>query len=302
MSKLFLTLSFLISFIFLSSQTLALPNCPSSPPFDNCYGSHTFASGNTYVGEWQNNKYNGEGVFTFANGNKYVGEFKNGKYNGQGTYYFLANNVNKGDVYTGEFKDNNKHGQGAYIFAKGGKYVGEYKNGKRHGQGTYYFLADNVHKGDVYIGEYKNGNRHGQGVYTFANGDKYVGEFKNAKFNGKGTFYYLADNVNKGDAYIGEFKNGKRHGQGTFTYADGSKDIGKFENDYLNGFAIRYDKYGNILKEGIWKDDKFLYTQKKPIYNSNSKLDKYKSFCSEIGFTPGTEKFGDCVLEAMKKG
>ena len=36
--------------------------------------------------------------------------------------------------------------------------------------------------------------------------------------------------------------------------------------------------------------------------SSNSKLDEYKTFCSEIGFTPGTEKFGDCVLEAMKKG
>ena len=35
---------------------------------------------------------------------------------------------------------------------------------------------------------------------------------------------------------------------------------------------------------------------------SNSKIEGYKNFCSEIGFTAGTEKFGECVVEAMKKG
>ena len=31
------------------------------------------------------------------------------------------------------------------------------------------------------------------------------------------------------------------------------------------------------------------------------KLDKYKRFCETIGFNLGTEKFAECVLEAMKK-
>jgi len=39
----------------------------------------------------------------------------------------------------------------------------------------------------------------------------------------------------------------------------------------------------------------------KPKSTSNPKIDGYKSFCSEIGFIPGTEKYGDCILEAMKK-
>ena len=71
----------------------------------------------------------------------------------------------------------------------------------------------------------------------------------------------------------------------------------------LNGFAIRYDKNGNILQEGIWKDDEFQYAQKQSSgsSNSSSKLNKYKEFCEEIGFTPGTEKFGDCVMKLMDK-
>lgn len=30
-------------------------------------------------------------------------------------------------------------------------------------------------------------------------------------------------------------------------------------------------------------------------------LDEYKSTCKDIGFKPGTEKFGDCVLKLKKK-
>ena len=77
--------------------------------------------------------------------------------------------------------------------------------------------------------------------------------------------------------YVGEFKDSKKNGQGTFIFASGR------------------------VKEGIWKDDKFMYA-KKPTPTSNSKIEGYKNFCSEIGFTPGTEKFGECVVEAMKKG
>ena len=139
---------------------------------------------------------------------------------------------------------------------------------------------------------------HGQGTYNYANGDKYVGAFKNGKKHGLGTGSFAT-----GNKYEGEFKNGNYYGQGTYTWKNGRKDVGEFKNGTLNGFAIRYDKYGSIVKKGIWKDDKFLYSQKKSTSSSsNSKLNKYKSFCSEIGFTPGTEKFGDCVVEAMKKG
>ena len=77
------------------------------------------------------------------------------------------------------------------------------------------------------------------------------------------------------------------------------KDVGEFKNNDLNGFATRYDKDGNVLKEGIWKNDKFLYSRKgiKP----NLKMNQFKSFCKEIGFTVGTEKFGDCVLKMMDR-
>ena len=44
----------------------ALPRCPSdqSQYYDNCFGTYTNANGDTYVGEWKDNKKNGQGTYT----------------------------------------------------------------------------------------------------------------------------------------------------------------------------------------------------------------------------------------------
>jgi len=61
-----------------------------------------------------------------SDGDKYVGEFKDDKPNGQGTYTW-----SDGRKYVGEFKEGKKHGQGTYTNKVGEKYVGEYKDGRR---------------------------------------------------------------------------------------------------------------------------------------------------------------------------
>jgi hypothetical protein len=65
-----------------------LPACPSNVDllWTNCYGTYTYADGNKYVGEFKDDKRNGQGTYTYANGDKYVGEHKDNKANGQGTY------------------------------------------------------------------------------------------------------------------------------------------------------------------------------------------------------------------------
>ena len=118
------------------------------------------------------------------------------------------------------------------------------------------------------------------GTFTYASGDKYVGEFKDDKRHGQGTYTYGPNSEWAGDKYVGMFKDGKRNGHGTLTWKDGT------------------------VQEGIWKDGEFQYAQKLPANSSssgNSKLDTHKEFCEEIGFVPGTEKFGDCVMKMMDK-
>ncbi len=169
-----------------------LPPCPGDQTvrYHNCFGTFISTNGEKYVGEFKDNKQNGQGTTTFANGNKYVGEYKDGKRNGHGTAIFAD-----GDKYVGEFKNSEFHGQGTYYHLannqfKGDKYVGEYKNGKENGQGTYYYQANNQFKGDIYIGGHKDGKKSGHGTYTFLQGHGYTGEWRNDVPNGMGRETY----------------------------------------------------------------------------------------------------------------
>ena len=85
MKKLFVILSFLISVTCFTTQSWALPLCPTSGVKHNCYGFQTYDIGK-YKGEWQNNKQNGKGIYTFFSGSIYEGEFKNNQRNGYGVY------------------------------------------------------------------------------------------------------------------------------------------------------------------------------------------------------------------------
>ena len=153
----------------------------------------------------------------------------------------LASTVfENGDKYIGEWKNHEYDGNGIYIYSNGEKYVGEFKKNKSDGYGTY-----NYKNGDLYVGEFRDEVKHGTGVYTFGPKSKFAG-----------------------DKYIGDFKYDKYHGE-VYSFADGTKDVGEFRNGALNGFAISYFADGTINKEGIWKNDKFQYAQKKTSNEGN---------------------------------
>ena len=91
-----------------------LPPCVPSEIFHNCFGTHTFSNGDKYVGEYKDNRENGQGTFTGTNGDKYVGEWKDGKRNGQGTLTFA-----RGEKYVGEFNDGVRQGEGTLYSVNG---------------------------------------------------------------------------------------------------------------------------------------------------------------------------------------
>jgi hypothetical protein len=95
------------------------------------------------------------------------------------------------------------------------------------------------------------------GTRIFENGDKYVGDFRENTENGWGTYSF-----SNGDQYYGVFEGGKINYQGTYTYSDGSKTIGDWKNGILNGYAIMTFANGDINKEGIFSNGKFLYAKK----------------------------------------
>ncbi len=263
--------------IFNIEGGFALPPCPDDQNqiYHNCFGT-----------------------FHFFNGDKYVGEFRDGKFNGQGTYFNLANNKWKGDKYIGGYKDDMKHGHGNYISASGDEYVGDYKDGRMHGNGTYYFRKNGIAHGDKYVGEFRDGNQNGWGTYTYADGRKYIGEYLNGNMHGEGTLVWT-----DGTNLVGTFEFGRiLNGEGTFVYSSGERVVGKFQNGQLNGYAIEFNSDGSVKKEGIFKDDKFLYSTAKTEGTNlkrSKRLNDSKSVCTELGFKSGTEDFGKCVLKMM---
>jgi hypothetical protein len=270
-----------------------LPECPTSGFWHECFGTNTFDSnskwsGDKYVGEFRNNNFDGKGIYYHASGNKYVGGFREGKRYGQGTYTFA-----KGDKYVGEFRNNKFDGQGTFYFSNGDIFVGKYIDNVPNGRGTYYYLADDKFEGDKFVGEYRNGIRNGQGTYYFlANnefkGSKFVGEYRDDKRHGHGTFTYGPNSNHAGDKFVGEYKDSMPNGRGTYYFADGRKDVGEFKDGVLDGYAIQYDADGSILKEGIFKDDEFLYAQKitpaVPVEKAPIERDEIISASSGSGF------------------
>ena len=147
---------------------------------NNGKGEMAWGMDSTYVGDWLNNKRDGQGTFTVGKGefegDKYVGEWKDGKKHGQGTETF----VNGNNKYVGEWKDGKKHGQGTETDFDY-EYVGEWKDGKKHGQGT----ETDFNNGNKYVGEWKDGKKYGQGTYTYVDGRTESGYWKKSKFKVK---------------------------------------------------------------------------------------------------------------------
>jgi hypothetical protein len=68
--------------------------------------------------------------------------------------------------------------------------------------------------------------------------------------------YYLSE----GSKYVGEFKDGRSNGQGTDTYANGDKYVGEFSKGKRNGQGTMYGANGSFIEQGLWADNKFIYS------------------------------------------
>jgi hypothetical protein len=115
-------------FVFIAFAAIGLLGFPSTafsqalPPcledqnvvWDNCFGTYTWADGNKYVGEWEDNSFNGQGTYTWADGTKYVGKWQDGRRNGQGTLTYA-----NGNKYVGEYREDLKNGVGTLVSPNG---------------------------------------------------------------------------------------------------------------------------------------------------------------------------------------
>ena len=250
--------------LLLNYQSPILAKCIKGD-CQNGPGIYDDSKGNKYIGNFKDGDRHGEGSMTWDVGDTYKGQWVNNKMHGKGTY------KTKLLTYTGNFTAGIIEGQGTAKYTNGATYVGEWKNNNRHGQGT---IIDN--KGNKFTGQFIN-NKQGKGVFTKAN--PLIGKNKNNENrfkktfnrgsksgcikgnceNGEGTLINVF-NTKRGELtllYIGEFKDKKRHGKGA-------------EASYLNNL-LRREYHGN------YKDDYFHGKGKKIFHDKlhNGATDKY---------------------------
>ena len=123
---------------------------------NKCKVRLTTINGDTYIGEFKNNRMNGYGIKITQNNDYYIGEFENNKINGYGI--FILDNDQGG--IEGDWKNNSLTGYGILI-KNNTIYKGEYKNGKREGYGIIRIDTE-----EEYKGEWKNNKQCGYGIFT----------------------------------------------------------------------------------------------------------------------------------------
>jgi len=264
-----------LGFLWIPTVSFSLPNCPSDQTkrYHNCFGTYTNADGDTYVGEFKDDAFNGQGSLTFANGNRYVGEFKDNKRDGPFEVTFA-----NGDKYIGEFRDDKMNGQGFYVVKDGRADFCFYAdNDDSNCSGTnVYDVASNLTQKFRQMSEYQRkkiqSNLKLNGFYTSVVDGKW----------GRGTFTALAShaalklktvNINTASSANNLLQNVLGTGSssdnscptdpsdiwhncvGTYTYDDGSKYVGEWKDDKQHGQGT-YTWPGGDTYIGEYKDNK----------------------------------------------
>ena len=217
--------------------------------------SWRYSNGDTYQGQWYNNRPHGEGRYTTLRGDEYVGTFHNGRFQGKGTYRF-----SNGDVYKGNWVAGKMAGQGKMVYQNGNQYSGEWKDGKRNGKGELVYRS-----GSFYKGNWIDDERSGKGFSQFRNGQRHVGEYLHNKAHGYGV------QVAGGETYRGTFSHGVRHGAGECTLDGGETRVCLFDR-------------GNEIKDPAKLELAAKYLEKQqPVYEFNGGI----AYHMEDKFTKG---------------
>jgi len=117
----------------------------------------SFTNKLVYDGNWNIGVREGRGTFWNGDSDLYIGQWKNNKRNGQGSYFFklpkweenknsefwLKENT---ENYSGEFLNDHYHGEGIFRWASGTRYEGEFFAGNKHGYGIFYYQTGNTRR------------------------------------------------------------------------------------------------------------------------------------------------------------
>ena len=202
-------------------------------------GIHLFDQNCIYIGQFENNQYNGKGLLITNEGNSLYGDFVKGECTGMG-HLIIEGQLD----YEGAFDNNQKHGFGTEKYIDGSVYEGNFSYGEKNGKGKFTFQ-----NGEYYDGNFQNDLYEGDGIYEWPEeGRKYEGQFHLGNIEGNGV-----SSFRDGSVYKGHYVGGVKQGEGVFTWSNGQKIEANWLNNELHGtgiFTANGNKYEIIFRFG----------------------------------------------------
>ena len=95
-------------------------------------------------------------------------------------------------------------------------------------------------------------------TYKIRGGGQYSGQFQDGLPHGTGVLQL------KGGTYAGQFKEGRKHGFGVQKASNGQIYEGEWRHGKMHGAGKHFSKDGRVIKEGIWRDGKFVRKHQVP--------------------------------------
>ena len=226
-------------------SVMALPPCPETGYFHNCFGTRTYApkvdseSSRKVIEAWR----------------ALEREIEQAKKELSGTEDIQTSPptpqvvdkpntlVSPVPTYVGEFRDDKRDGYGVYIEGSS-RYEGSWKNDVKSGHG--FFKPFGAYM--VFIGEFTDGKRLGLGQLLLTNGDIYVGQFHDG--------LAMASTVRSWQDISGreiiEWVDSGISGEGILYYADGSMGLGHWTGGFPNGLFIEYGPDRRVRSAGVY--------------------------------------------------
>ena len=226
--KTFFYLACALCLLMQTGIALALPPCPESGYYHNCFGTRTYVIEAKVSDTWAAL----DKEIEFAKKEKSSDEITQS-----------STSIQKFNKYVGEFKDDMRDGYG--VFTEGStEYKGNWKNDKKNGDGLF-ITTDGAF---VFAGQFKDDKRFGYGQLLLSNGDIYVGEFADRAsiiFAYKSYNYIVQEWIDRGI-----------DGLGVMRYADGRMSLGEWKFGMPHGSFVEYGSDKKVFNSGIYSRGK----------------------------------------------
>eukprot|EP01060_Flectonema_neradi_P000312 TRINITY_DN10208_c0_g1_i1.p1 TRINITY_DN10208_c0_g1~~TRINITY_DN10208_c0_g1_i1.p1 ORF type:complete len:327 (+),score=52.78 TRINITY_DN10208_c0_g1_i1:78-983(+) len=264
-------------------------------------GCLKLASGDKYIGQWNEGMMTGLGKYSFKSGDEYCGELEEGQFNGNG---FINN-------FIGGYVGNKKHGQGTAITSDH-VLTQTWKHGRLSASAKSTFLEHaksldlratllvkftNIfpHQSPeteadytaelttkehcypskcVYTGSFFGTKKTGFGKWSHPDGDTYIGYWIDNCKEGWGTYKTSPEKY-----YSGLWKEDKMSGWGVYYLSATEYYVSEFVADRKSGSAL-FHKEGEPSMYQIWSSGK-LISEKEATENEIAEFEEVRTYISQ---------------------